>query len=120
MILNIFLFPLHPSPRPQHGGYRCDTQVFICWLILALYVGAETKLRSSCSHDRQFTIKELVVHSILLFVSRQGFSVCSPGCPGTYSVDQIALELTEIHCLCLSSAKVQRVTTTAWLWNYDS
>jgi hypothetical protein len=27
-------------------------------------------------------------------------SLCSPGCPGTHSVDQAGLELTEITCLC--------------------
>ena len=28
--------------------------------------------------------------------SRQGFSLCSPGCPGTYYIDQTGLEFTEI------------------------
>ena len=30
------------------------------------------------------------------FFSRDKVSVCSPGCPGTCSVDQAGLELTEI------------------------
>jgi hypothetical protein len=29
---------------------------------------------------------------VCLFVSRQGFSLCSPGCPGTHSVDQAGLK----------------------------
>jgi hypothetical protein len=35
-------------------------------------------------------------------VFQDGVSLCSPGCPGTCSVDQAGLELTEI-CLLLPS-----------------
>ena len=34
-------------------------------------------------------------------------SLCSPGCPGTYYVDQVGLELTELHCLCLWIAGIE-------------
>ena len=34
---------------------------------------------------------------------RQGFSLCSPGCPGTHAVDQAGLKLRDSH-LCLPSA----------------
>ncbi|GAB1285682.1 Cyclic AMP-dependent transcription factor ATF-6 alpha [Apodemus speciosus] len=33
-----------------------------------------------------------------------GVSLCSPGCPGTHSVDQAGLELQKSACLCLPSA----------------
>ena len=36
-------------------------------------------------------------------------SLYSLGCPGTYSVDQAGLELTEITCLCLLSAGIKDV-----------
>jgi hypothetical protein len=39
----------------------------------------------------------------LVFQNR--VSLCSPSCPGTHSVDQAGLELTEI--LCLPSAKIK-------------
>jgi hypothetical protein len=35
---------------------------------------------------------------IYLFVFQDGVSLCSPGCPGTHSVDQAGLKFTEI-CL---------------------
>jgi hypothetical protein len=34
-------------------------------------------------------------------------SLYSPGCPGTHSVDQAGLKLTEIICLCLPSAGIK-------------
>jgi hypothetical protein len=34
---------------------------------------------------------------VLFFVLRQGFFVCSSDSPGTQSVDQAGLKLTEIH-----------------------
>jgi hypothetical protein len=37
-----------------------------------------------------------------------GFLLCSPGCPGTHSIDQAGLELrvTPLTCLCLPSAVI--------------
>jgi hypothetical protein len=43
---------------------------------------------------------EILLLVFVVVVLRQGFSVCL-GCPGTHSVDQAGLELTEI---CLSLA----------------
>jgi hypothetical protein len=37
---------------------------------------------------------------VVCLVLRHRVSLCSPYCPGTHSVDQAVLELTEI-CLCL-------------------
>jgi hypothetical protein len=34
-------------------------------------------------------------------------SLCSPGCPGTHSVDQAGLELRKSACLCLPSAGIK-------------
>jgi hypothetical protein len=34
---------------------------------------------------------------VLLFFSPEMVSLCSPGCPGTCSVDQAGFRLTEIH-----------------------
>jgi hypothetical protein len=39
----------------------------------------------------------------------QDFLCINPGCPGTNSADQAALELTEIACLCLPSARIKGV-----------
>ena len=40
-----------------------------------------------------------MVHTFLFvcFVFRDRVSLCSPGCPRTYSVDQAGPKLTEIH-----------------------
>jgi hypothetical protein len=45
----------------------------------------------------------LILHLLFFFFPRQGFSLCSPGCPGTHSVDQVGLKLTRSACLCLLS-----------------
>ncbi|GAB1295127.1 E3 SUMO-protein ligase RanBP2 [Apodemus speciosus] len=37
----------------------------------------------------------------------QEISLCSPGCPGTHSVDQAGLELKRSTCLCLPSAEIK-------------
>jgi hypothetical protein len=39
----------------------------------------------------------IFIYLLLCLFSRQDFSLCSPCCPDTYSVDQVGLELTEIH-----------------------
>ncbi|GAB1294594.1 DNA topoisomerase 2-binding protein 1 [Apodemus speciosus] len=39
----------------------------------------------------------------------QRVSLCSPGCPGTHSVDQAGLELQKSACLCLPSAGIKGV-----------
>ena len=44
---------------------------------------------------------------LLLFCFFRMVSLCGPGYPGTSSVDQVALELTEITCLCLLSAGIK-------------
>jgi hypothetical protein len=41
--------------------------------------------------------------------SRHCFSVCSPSCPGTSSIDQAGLIFTMILCLCLLSAGIKGV-----------
>jgi hypothetical protein len=47
-------------------------------------------------------------------VFRDRVSLCSPGCPGTHSVDQAGLEL-KFTCLCLPSAGIKGVLYHAWL-----
>ena len=48
--------------------------------------------------------------SLLCF--RDRVSLCSPGCPGTHSVDQAGLELTEIHLPLSSSVLGLKVCST--------
>jgi hypothetical protein len=55
--------------------------------------------------------KKICLFICLVFQDR--VSLCSPGCPGTHSVDQAGLELRST-CLCLPSAEI-KVATTAWL-----
>ncbi|GAB1296005.1 Glutamine--fructose-6-phosphate aminotransferase [Apodemus speciosus] len=43
------------------------------------------------------------------FASDARVSLCSPGCPGTHSVDQAGLELKKSACLCLPSAGIKGV-----------
>ena len=51
----------------------------------------------------------------LLFVSQDGVSLCSPGCPGTYSVDQAGLELRDMPASTFQVLRSQALGTTAWL-----
>jgi hypothetical protein len=46
----------------------------------------------------------LLIHSLIVIL-RQGFSCCSLVCPGTHSVDQAGLELTEIYLPLPSESK---------------
>ena len=41
-------------------------------------------------------------------------SLCSPGCPEIYSVDQAGLELKKSTCLCLPSAGIKSVYHHCW------
>jgi hypothetical protein len=45
----------------------------------------------------------------IFLVFRDRVSLCSPGCPGTHSVDQTGLELKKSACLCLPSAGIKGV-----------
>ena len=50
----------------------------------------------------------------LVLVFQDRVSLCSPGCPGTCFVDQASLELPQRSiCVCLPSAGVKDVCTTA-------
>ena len=49
----------------------------------------------AASWDLFFIFINFVSFLFLFFQDR--VSLCSPGCPGTRSVDQAGLELTEIH-----------------------
>jgi hypothetical protein len=42
----------------------------------------------------------------VFLVFRDRVSLCSPGCPGTHSVDKAGLELKKFTCLCLPSAGI--------------
>ena len=54
-----------------------------------------------------------------LLFSRQDFSLCSPGCPGTSSVDQSDFKLKKSICLCLPSAWVKGIQHYLLaLWSY--
>jgi hypothetical protein len=49
------------------------------------------------------------------FVFRDRVSLCSPGCPGTHSVDQAGLELRDPPVSASQVLGLQACTTTAWL-----
>jgi hypothetical protein len=48
------------------------------------------------------------------FFFQDRVSLCSPGCPGTHSVDQAGLELTERPLPLTPSAVTNGVRSTAW------
>ena len=51
----------------------------------------------------------------VIFVFQDRVSLCnSSGCPGTHSVDQAGLQLTEINLLC-AVLELKVCATTSWL-----
>jgi hypothetical protein len=66
------------------------------------------KLRSSIRAARAFFYLGFF-SSLLFFIFRDRVSLCSPGCPGTHSVDQAGLELTEMHLPLPPSAGIKGV-----------
>ena len=79
-----------------------DRSLFICPALHGLQVmlGVGHFGAVSCPHQQgaealtaAVPVVFLWVMFVCLFVLRQGFSVYSPGCPGTHSVDQTGLEL---------------------------
>jgi hypothetical protein len=48
--------------------------------------------------------------------SRQGFSVYSPGCPGTHSVDQAGLELRNLPASASQVLGLKACVTTRWVF----
>jgi hypothetical protein len=48
------------------------------------------------------------------FVFQDGFSLCSPGCPGTYSVDQAGLELRNPPAFASQVLGLKACATIAW------
>jgi hypothetical protein len=57
--------------------------------------------------------KELFFFFFLVF--RDRFSLCSPGCPGTHSVDQAGLELRNPPASVSQVLELKACATTAWL-----
>ncbi|EDL86686.1 rCG41244, isoform CRA_a [Rattus norvegicus] len=51
----------------------------------------------NCAMTKFTYIPSLSLLLIFIFVFQDRVSLCSPDCPGTHSVDQEGLELTEIH-----------------------
>jgi hypothetical protein len=52
--------------------------------------------------------------SILFCYFETGFFLCSPGCPGTHSVDQAGLELRDLPASASRALGSKACTTTAW------
>jgi hypothetical protein len=52
---------------------------------------------------------------LFCFVFRDRVSLCSPGCPGTHSVDQAGLELRNRPASASQVLGLQAYATTAWL-----
>jgi hypothetical protein len=58
----------------------------------------------------------LFLVSYFVVVSPDRVFLCSPGCPGTHSVDQAGLEHRDHACLCLLSAGIKGICHQAWLF----
>jgi hypothetical protein len=52
---------------------------------------------------------------VCLFVFEARVSLCSPGCPGTHSVDQVGLELRNLPASASQVLGLKECTTTARL-----
>jgi hypothetical protein len=77
-------------------------------LILHLSGHAEAGILSICS------LYDLCL-LFLFFLSRQGFSVYSPGCPGTHFVDQAGLKLGNPPASASQELGLKACATTAQL-----
>jgi hypothetical protein len=55
---------------------------------------------------------------LVFFVFQDRVSLCSPGCPGTHSVDQVGLELRNVPASASQLLGLKVCATTAWqlLW----
>jgi hypothetical protein len=51
---------------------------------------------------------------VCLFVLQDSVSLCSPGCPGTHSVDQAGLELRDLPASASQVLGLKACATTAW------
>ena len=75
------------SELVQHRGHRQN------------FALTQVSMPAACCHAAQpwwiFVVVVVVVVVVVIFWDR--ISLCSPGCPGTCSVDQADLELIEIH-----------------------
>jgi hypothetical protein len=68
--------------------------------------------------NTQFSRLSFFFFSFFFFlVFRDRVSLCSPGCPGTHSVDQAGLKLRNLP-LCLPSAGIKGMRHYAWLQGY--
>ena len=70
------------------------------------------------SRSQRWKTTEIKIHTFLfvcLFVFGDRVSLCSPGCPGTHSVDQAGLELRNWPASASQVLGLQACTTTAWL-----
>jgi hypothetical protein len=70
------------------------------------------------SNSRLVWTKRLSEFFLLLFlVFRDRVSLCSPGCPGTHSVDQAGLELRNPPASAPQVLGLKACATTARLWS---
>jgi hypothetical protein len=53
----------------------------------------------------------------MFVVFRDRVSLCSPGCPGTHSVDQAGLELRNLRASASQVLELKACATAAWLVN---
>ena len=67
-------------------------------LLCFMCYGTELRNSDGGQHRRSLAVVGIGLLSlhIILFFSLDKVSLCSPGCPGTLSVDQAGLKLTEI------------------------
>ena len=82
------------------SNFFCSLSFFFCFLFVFLFFF----LFFVC----------LFVCFVLFYFSRKGFSY-SPGCPGTYSVDQVGLKLRNPSASASQVLGSKACATTAWL-----
>jgi hypothetical protein len=69
----------------------------------------------SLLHREPENLGFLLLLFVCLFCFRDRVSLCSPGCPGTYSVDQAGLELRTPPAFASQVLGLKACATTAWL-----
>ena len=85
------------SPAPSPHIYFCFLNFQPVLLKRQLRrVGSEDSFHTGCKYLHGLLIRQFIFFSFD-FVFRDRVSLCKPGCPGTRSVDQAGLKLTETH-----------------------